>query len=78
MSPEVLVAGPFRAGEPLSLGPPPGLGTLAADGGEIIRSHPSDSAVLATLFCEDCGAQRSGPFPRCEHCEQELGGEAGR
>lgn len=76
MSPEVDVAGPIRAGEPLSLGPPPGLGVLAATTGLKLRDQPTVH-VVGSVFCEECGAHLTESTPRCEFCDWELGGECG-
>jgi hypothetical protein len=66
-----------RVGEPPSLEPSSGLGLLAASRETGWRNHPGGSLSLASVSCEDCGAQRIESGPRCENCEHELGGECG-
>lgn len=57
---------------------PSGLSVLAANGGARWHNQLTGRHVSGTVFCEDCGTQLIESGPRCELCDRELGGEAGR
>jgi hypothetical protein len=68
----------FRPSELSSSGSPPELDGLALSARLALSHVRAGSFGPAYLSCEDCGAQAIQSGPRCEHCERELGGEAGR